>query len=837
MKSKIIITMMLLLSAVGWARAQEELTVYDNTGTNSRIPAYIFYWDDFTRSQTVMPAADLADMAGGTITAMTFYTTNSNIPYTSVSTADVYLMEVDYTEISAFEPKANGTIVYQGTVDIVSDGSGGKLTIEFSTPFYYGGGNLLIGIENTTDAGYKNIVFYGESGSTGASISGYNSSSLDAVTPSQQNFLPKTTFTYTPGGEAPAVAKPKNLTVNYTGGTTAEVSWTSDAEAFDIDVNGTVTENVSSPYTLTDLYLGTTYTIKVRAKSGSDMSDWTNPVSFKTDDCMPEDMIAVNYTLTDSYGDGWNGNYILVVDENCNIVETLTIENGSSATGTVKVCGSIAQFMWYPGSYPDETSWSFTDAEGNVLFEGTGNSSMQAYDLLYSIDKNPYSMPTDITVSEVGPHTATVAWTETGTATAWQIGFYNDEGEIDNIVDADSNPFTITGLDPETDYYVVVRAAGPNGESNWPCLGADFTTDIATPAPTDLSATPLVTTAEVSWNGFAESYELEYAEGIYGIGGWLQYDDDTFATGIGNSSPNTWTWGVMYPGSMVTSNQLTKVSIYENNANTEDITINIYSGGDTAPGTLLYTQTVTPEAADAFHEITLDSPVEITQGQNLWITLTEQGTYVLSACTSDEANNNWVNNGGTWAHISDLASSLAGYGWMIRGEMASSNDPSTATWIAVPNPTSPCTLEGLNPETTYTFRVRGDFGDEGMSDWAMSTFTTNAGTEDPIDLTAETTSTTATLSWTGYQESYNVQYRESLADPTAPATIILEADDVWEDGSGYQMLLDDDANTSGVLWDSSHKIYVDGEQYSGGDLPSSYYDEFEYIITLWLPVA
>ena len=439
-------------------------------------------------------------------------------------------------------------------------------------------------------------------------------------------------------------------------------------------------------------------------------------------------------------------------------------------------------------------------------------------------------MPTDITVSEVGPHTATVAWTETGTATAWQIGFYNDEGEIDNIVDADSNPFTITGLDPETDYYVVVRAAGPNGESNWPCLGADFTTDIATPAPTDLSATPLVTTAEVSWNGFAESYELEYAEGIYGIGGWLQYDDDTFATGIGNSSPNTWTWGVMYPGSMVTSNQLTKVSIYENNANTEDITINIYSGGDTAPGTLLYTQTVTPEAADAFHEITLDSPVEITQGQNLWITLTEQGTYVLSACTSDEANNNWVNNGGTWAHISDLASSLAGYGWMIRGEMASSNDPSTATWIAVPNPTSPCTLEGLNPETTYTFRVRGDFGDEGMSDWAMSTFTTNAGTEDPIDLTAETTSTTATLSWTGYQESYNVQYRESLADPTAPATIILEADDVWEDGSGYQMLLDDDANTSGVLWDSSHKIYVDGEQYSGGDLPSSYYDEFEYII-------
>ena len=114
----------------------------------------------------------------------------------------------------------------------------------------------------------------------------------------------------------------------------------------------------------------------------------------------------------------------------------------------------------------------------------------------------------------------------------------------------------------------------------------------------------------------------------------------------------------------------------------------------------------------------------------------------------------------------------------------------------------------------------------------MMVFTTKAATDEPIDpITTNITSTSATLGWTGYQESYNVQYRQALeVDPTTPATIILEADDVWGDGSGYQMLLDADANTSGVLWDSSHYIYVDGEQYSGGDLPSSYYDEFEYII-------
>ena len=133
--------------------------MYDGTGTNGYVPTYMGYWDDFTRSQYVIPAADLAEMNGGTISAIKFYTniSNNNVPYTSVSTADVYLMEVDYTAISAFEPKANATMVYQGTVSVVLNeaGDGGEMTIEFATPFIYSGGNLLIGMENTTDAGYK----------------------------------------------------------------------------------------------------------------------------------------------------------------------------------------------------------------------------------------------------------------------------------------------------------------------------------------------------------------------------------------------------------------------------------------------------------------------------------------------------------------------------------------------------------------------------------------------------------------------------------------------------------------------------------------------------------
>ena len=142
----------------------ETLTVYDGTTTKNTVPAYIFYFDDFTRSQFVIPANDLVEMVGSSITSMTFYTTSSDMSYTTVSPADVYLMEVSYTSISAYEPKLSATIVYSGFFNIVSTDNGGEMTINFSTPFAYQGGNLLVGIENTVDVdeGYKDIIFYGQ---------------------------------------------------------------------------------------------------------------------------------------------------------------------------------------------------------------------------------------------------------------------------------------------------------------------------------------------------------------------------------------------------------------------------------------------------------------------------------------------------------------------------------------------------------------------------------------------------------------------------------------------------------------------------------------------------
>ena len=251
------------------AQAQT-LTVYDGTTTSNVVPAYIHYFDDFTRSQVVYPASSLAQMSGMTITELKFYSTSSNVPYTTASQVEVYLKEVEYTTITALEPRTAGDVAYSGTLSVVSSGSGGEMTIALSVPYEYNGGNLLIGIDNTTDAGYKNIYFNGQTVS-GASWGGYNGSSLANVTGSQRNFIPKTTFTYEPTSSCKRV---QSLVASDITNTGATLTW-ADAEnaagtTYSVviitptDTNVVATGLTALSYTLAGLNANTEYTYGVR---------------------------------------------------------------------------------------------------------------------------------------------------------------------------------------------------------------------------------------------------------------------------------------------------------------------------------------------------------------------------------------------------------------------------------------------------------------------------------------------------------------------------------------------------------------------------------------------
>lgn len=639
--------------------APDGLTVYDGTKKDKYVPAYITSFNQFTKSQFVIPAADLTTMDGGTINSISFYTTSDNIPYQTESMVDVYVKEVGYTEINGFETKESSSIVYQGKLNIISSTDGGLLTIPLRTPYSYDGGNLLIGIENTSGADLNPIYFYGQTVDR-ASVAGAHTESLANIIPSLQNFIPKTTFEYTAFN---GYHKPTGLAATEVTTETATLSWT----APEGEVTGyayqykkaseetwsTAATVTATTVTISGLTAATAYDFRVKVLYGSNesrfaMTNFTTRIS--------DDLCSITLKLTDQEGDGWNGAAIQVVDVlSGTLIGTYTYkekegENGSKTkTYHVPVPNDRdISFVWVKGKYDNECAFVIYDVNGKVI---------------YVFEQ-----------SDIGP-TAGVLKT----------------------------------------YHV------------------DCT---YTPNPSDLTVTPAPTTATVTWTGVASSYDIRYTPfPSTGLGaGWLKYDDEGKFGDLGSFSTQTWTWGVMYPA--VTGNRLTKVSFYEGKGfDEEKITVSIYSGDDVPSGTPLRTVEVRPMGSVGFHEVTFDTPVEITPKESIWIVLTTTGTHIMPYCLSIEPNNQWLFDEGAWQHLGDLGASYANRGWMIRGYVESTTDPESVRWTEDTSTSGSYPITGLTPETDYFVQVRSDYGSDGKSEWVTSLFTTPAADTTAISLT------------------------------------------------------------------------------------------------------
>ena len=112
--------------------------------------------------------------------------------------------------------------------------------------------------------------------------------------------------------EAPTCYTPTGLTFSNVSGHSVKLSWTSDANAWDVEVNGEVykTGITANPYTLTGLTAETEYTVKVRANcGGGDVSLWSEAITFTTDiaNPAPTEVAADNITST-SANISWTGN-------------------------------------------------------------------------------------------------------------------------------------------------------------------------------------------------------------------------------------------------------------------------------------------------------------------------------------------------------------------------------------------------------------------------------------------------------------------------------------------------------------------------------------------------
>ena len=150
----------LVLMAVGFTStsfAQETLTVYDEGATNAYVPVYGFYTDAFLKAEFIMNSNDLVSMTGCEIQGLSWYLSSPASDSWGDAIFQIFVKEVTPTTIDAYSGLDGATIVYEGPLD----GTREEMVIEFTTPYTYQGGNLLIGVYGIQKGTYKSATFSG----------------------------------------------------------------------------------------------------------------------------------------------------------------------------------------------------------------------------------------------------------------------------------------------------------------------------------------------------------------------------------------------------------------------------------------------------------------------------------------------------------------------------------------------------------------------------------------------------------------------------------------------------------------------------------------------------
>ena len=464
----------------------DRIVIGSGSATNTFLPFHNFY--NYSLTQQIYTADELG--AASVIQSIGFYKNNT---IECTRNLDIYMVSTNKSSFSSttdWIPVTSNDLVFSGTVTFADND---WTDIDLTNLFNYDGvSNVAIIVDDNTGSYESSTTFLAYSASNQSLRIYSDGVDYDATAPSYTgNLETNKNQIRVLMSEPTSCMRPSGVTVNYTNGTTAVVSWNTTANTSNIKVNGNQISNVTSPYTISGLSLATNYAVQVQANcGGGDLSDWTTPVTFTTDACLPAEKCNIYFELTDSYGDTWNGAAIQVVNTATNAVlgtfTNVTNDHSSAPiteTYSLPVCnGDAISFVWVSGSYNSECSYVVTDASGEEIFSGSG-AMANAVDYTVNCGGPTCSRPTNLTVSNVTAHAATLSWTENGTATAWQISINGDES---NLIAANTNPYTLT-LNPETAYSFQVRAyCGTNDQSSW-SSAVSCTTLVACPAPTDLA--------------------------------------------------------------------------------------------------------------------------------------------------------------------------------------------------------------------------------------------------------------------------------------------------------------------------------------------------------------
>lgn len=329
-------------------QAQDSWTVADGTTVHAGVPFDFYHTDasgtSFT-AQMLYPATLISDMAGNTLSGITFYHNSTNSKTLSASTWTVKMGESSLSDLSAGLSTETLTTVYAGSLVFTS----GIVTIEFDSPYTYTSGNLIVEI-STVGASGNWIGPSSNNGFKGEDNVGYTYTTQ--TSPNHFAFLPKTTFT-----KAPSCFVATGLAVSAVTSESMTLSWTSDATSFDIYDMATHTlvgNSTTNSYIVEDLTANTSYTFGVVVDcGGGDYSD-TVTVSGRTA-CADIETIPYTWTFEDGTAnatpDCWTK------------VGTGTIQVRNSTTNS----HNSSQYLYFSGSTSNLIVLPPTSAEANTM--------------------------------------------------------------------------------------------------------------------------------------------------------------------------------------------------------------------------------------------------------------------------------------------------------------------------------------------------------------------------------------------------------------------------------------------------------------------------------------
>lgn len=192
----------------------------------------------------------------------------------------------------------------------------------------------------------------------------------------------------------------------------------------------------------------------------------------------------------------------------------------------------------------------------------------------------------------------------------------------------------------------------------------------------------VVATATNAYGNSSDTLAVRVVD--YTVGDTFSYVlDRPFYTNVGTGTSGAFSWGIMIPSEYM-ANRRQVTSILAGLKEVGTYIVRLYQGGDNAPQTLVYTDSIAVTVADTaqmYYNYILPTPLSVNTSSNLWVVFYAEGLGYPAKCTHhiSDINSDWTSlDGITWYNLPQLGVNAS---WMIK-VVTSSSTPVSYTITA-----------------------------------------------------------------------------------------------------------------------------------------------------------